>query len=81
MQYPQTVNSGTIDDAIGTIKGNDFLYVLAPNATSPQIDVLSVGDAPGQAKQLQQFDIGAALQKSNTTFDKLDLQGMAVFIP
>jgi len=81
MQYPQTENSGTIDDAIGTIKGNDFLYVLAPNATSPQIDVLSVGNAPGQAKQLQQFDIGAALQKSKTKFDKLNLQGMAVFIP
>jgi len=80
-QYPQTANSGTIDDAIATIKGNDFLYVLAPNATSPQINVLCVGDAPGQAKELQPFDIGAALQKSKTKFDKVDLQGMAVFVP
>lgn len=45
-----------------------FLYVLAPNTTSPQIDVLSVGNAPGQAKQFQTFDVGAALKKNKTKF-------------
>lgn len=47
---------------------SSFLYILAPNATSPQIDVLSVGNAPGQAKSLQTLDIGAALTKNKTKF-------------
>ncbi|KAF8323965.1 hypothetical protein DL93DRAFT_2162066 [Clavulina sp. PMI_390] len=80
-QYQQTNQSGTIDDAIGTIGGNDYLYVLATNTTSPQIDILAVGDAPGQAQNIQTLDIGADLTKSNTKFTNINLQGMAVFVP
>jgi len=80
-QYPQTPGSGTIDDAVGTIKGNDFLYVLATNGTSPAVNVLSVGKAAGQAKALQTVDVGAALKSLKTTFTNINMQGMAVYAP
>ncbi|KAF8323962.1 hypothetical protein DL93DRAFT_59055 [Clavulina sp. PMI_390] len=80
-QYHQTNHSGTIDNAIGTIGGTDYLYVLASNATSPQIDILAVGEAPGQARNIQTLDIGADLTKSHTKFTNVNLQGMAVFVP
>ncbi|KAE9400232.1 hypothetical protein BT96DRAFT_975483 [Gymnopus androsaceus JB14] len=39
-QYPQGNNSGTIDNDIASVGGQDFMYVLAANITS--IDVLSL---------------------------------------
>jgi len=54
-QYPQGNNAGTIDNAIATIGGNDFMYVLSANATT--INVLSL-NAPGQAQNIQNLDVG-----------------------
>lgn len=56
-QYPQSINSGTIDSSVATINGNDYLYVLAANASA--IDVFSL-KAPGQAQNIQTVQIGGS---------------------
>ncbi|TDL19074.1 hypothetical protein BD410DRAFT_727624 [Rickenella mellea] len=76
-QYPQGKGSGTIDNEIATIGGNDFMYVLGANAT--QIDVLSL-NAPGQAKGVQTFDLAAPAKAAGVTIDPFNLQGMTAFV-
>jgi len=76
-QYPLAAGSGTIDNAIATINGNDFLYVLSANVTS--IDVMSL-PAAGQATTLQTVDFAPLADKSGLVINKIDLQGMAVFV-
>jgi hypothetical protein len=75
-QYPLTAGSGTIDNAIATINGNDFLYVLSANATS--IDVMSLA-AAGQATKLQTVNFAPLADKAGLLVNPIDLQGMAVF--
>jgi len=76
-QYPLAAGSGTIDNAIATINGNDFLYVLSANATS--IDVMSL-PAAGQATSLQTIDFSPLAAQIGLAVNKIDLQGMAVFV-
>jgi 6-phosphogluconolactonase (cycloisomerase 2 family)/LysM repeat protein len=75
-QYPLAAGSGTIDNAIATINGNDFLYVLSANATS--IDVMSLA-AAGQATKLQTVNFAPLADKAGLLVNPIDLQGMAVF--
>jgi len=76
-QYPLTPGSGTIDNAIATIGGNDFLYVLSANATS--IDVMSL-PAAGQATKLETVNFAAMAAKAGLKVDPTNLQGMAVYV-
>ncbi|KAF8890260.1 hypothetical protein CPB84DRAFT_1816359 [Gymnopilus junonius] len=76
-QYPQIAGSATIDNDVAAIGGNNFLYVLAPNATT--INVLSV-NTPGQAASVQNFNFASAAKAARITFDKNNLQGMTTFI-
>jgi hypothetical protein len=76
-QYPLAAGSGTIDNAIATINGNDFLYVLSANATS--IDVMSL-PAAGEATSLQTVDFSPLAAQAGLVVNKIDLQGMAVFV-
>lgn len=76
-QYPQTPGSATIDDATATINGNDFLYVLAANATT--VDVLSL-PAPGKAKTIQSLNFSQNMRNAKVTINPNNLQGMAVFV-
>lgn len=76
-QFPLAPGSATIDDAIGTIQGNDFLYVLAPNVTS--VNVLSL-EAAGQAKTIQTLNFAESMASAKVTINPKNLQGMALFI-
>ncbi|EJF55787.1 hypothetical protein BD309DRAFT_276048 [Dichomitus squalens] len=76
-QYSQTAGSATIDNDIATIKGNDFLYVLAPNAT--QVDVLSLQSA-GNAKHISTLDISGPTKAAGVTINPANLQGFTTFI-
>ncbi|EIN12964.1 hypothetical protein PUNSTDRAFT_131194 [Punctularia strigosozonata HHB-11173 SS5] len=76
-QYAQKASSGTIDNAIATVNGKDFLYVLGANAT--QINVLSL-DAPGQARGIQTLDIAGPSKNAGLTVNPFNLQGMTTFI-
>ncbi|KAF8182609.1 hypothetical protein BJ912DRAFT_977802 [Pholiota molesta] len=76
-QYPQAAGSATIDNDVATINGNDFLYVLAPNATS--IDVLSL-PAPGKAASIQKVDIAGPAKAAGITISANNLQGMTTFV-
>jgi hypothetical protein len=78
-QYPLAVNSSTIDNAIATINNKDFLYVLAPAAEVPSINVMAVGNAPGQAKLIQTFQVANDVKKAKGVINGKNLQGMAVF--
>jgi len=76
-QYPLAKGSATIDNAIATIGGNDFLYVLSPNVTA--IDVLSL-QAAGQATKLQTVSFASMAAAAGLKVDAKNLQGMAVFV-
>ncbi|KAF8638294.1 hypothetical protein AX17_002314 [Amanita inopinata Kibby_2008] len=76
-QYPTANNSGTIDLDIGSIQGNDFLYVLAANATA--VDVFSL-DAPGQAHHMQRLDISGPAKSVGLVINPDNLQGMTIFV-
>jgi len=76
-QYPLTPGSATIDNAIASIGGNDFLYVLSANATS--IDVLAL-TAAGQATKLQTANFAPMALAAGLKVDPLNVQGMAVWV-
>ncbi|TDL19073.1 hypothetical protein BD410DRAFT_830521 [Rickenella mellea] len=76
-QYPQKAGSGTIDNEIATIGGNDFMYVLGANAT--QIDVLSL-KAPGKAQKIQTFELAGPAKAAGIKIDPFNLQGMTAFV-
>ncbi|TFK40375.1 hypothetical protein BDQ12DRAFT_494990 [Crucibulum laeve] len=76
-QYPQANGSATIDNDIATVAGKDFLYVLAPGATS--IDVLSL-DGPGKARNIQKVDIAGPAKSVGLTINANNLQGMTTFV-
>lgn len=73
-QYPLAPGSATIDNAIASLPGNDFLYVLSANATS--IDVLSL-NGKGQAAKVQTLNFG---KEQGVKANPNRLQGMAVFV-
>jgi len=78
-QYPQGNSTGSIDDDIASINGNDFLYVLLSNATTITVSSL---DAPGKATPVQSFDVAAAMQSAgvNVTVDPFNVQGMTLYL-
>jgi len=78
-QYPQGNGTGSVDDDIASINGNDFLYVLLSNATT--ITVTSL-DAPGKTTPIQKFDVAAAMTSAgaNVTLNPFNVQGMTVFL-
>jgi len=76
-QYPQGDNSGTIDNDIATVGNNDFMYVMAANATA--VDVLSL-NAPGKAASVQKLDIAGPAKAAGLPVSKDNLQGMTTFI-
>ncbi|KAF7316830.1 hypothetical protein HMN09_00416200 [Mycena chlorophos] len=76
-QYPQGNGVATIDNDIATVNGNDFMFVLAPNAT--EVKVLSLV-APGNAQALQTVDIAGPAKAAGLTVSAGHLQGMTAFI-
>ncbi|KDR76703.1 hypothetical protein GALMADRAFT_96414 [Galerina marginata CBS 339.88] len=75
--YPQAIGSGTIDNAIASIGGNDFLYVLTPGANL--VNVLAV-NTPGKAVALQAYDFAAAAKVAGVTITQNIAQGMATYV-
>jgi hypothetical protein len=76
-QYPQGNGSATIDNDIATVGSNDFMYVLAANAT--QVKILSL-NAPGKATALQTLDIAGPAKAAGLTINAANLQGMTSMI-
>lgn len=76
-QYPQTPGSGTIDNSIASLKNNDFLYILQPNTTTVSVLALT---APGQAKNVQSFDIQAPATQFGVEINHNNLQGMTTYV-
>ncbi|KAI0342855.1 hypothetical protein BDW22DRAFT_1329877 [Trametopsis cervina] len=76
-QYQQTENSATTDDEVATLNNKDFLYVLQPNATS--VAVLRL-DAPGNASNVGNFNLGDAAKSSGLTVNANNLAGMTTFV-
>ncbi|KDR69366.1 hypothetical protein GALMADRAFT_77472, partial [Galerina marginata CBS 339.88] len=68
-QYPQAKGSATIDNDIATIGSNNFLYVLAPNATS--VNVLNV-NTPGKAATVQNFNFASAAKAAGVTIGQYE---------
>jgi len=77
-QYALAPGSATIDDAIGTIQGKDFLYILAANASSVNVMALP---AAGQATSLQNVSFTNPADELGVTLSPNNIQGMALFIP
>jgi len=73
-QYPLTPGSATIDNAIANLPNNDFLYILASNAT--EINVLAL-NGQGQAAKVQTLNLA---NESSLKLNPNRLQGMAVFV-
>ncbi|KAI0322744.1 hypothetical protein OF83DRAFT_1080000 [Amylostereum chailletii] len=76
-QYPAVAGSGSQDLAIASFKGQEYLYVLVPNATS--VDVFNL-KGPGQAQHLQQLNFADSAQKQGVPINRAYLVGMAVFV-
>ncbi|KDR76702.1 hypothetical protein GALMADRAFT_96413 [Galerina marginata CBS 339.88] len=75
--YPQTPGSGTLDNSIASIGGNDYLYTIAPGAN--QVLVMSVSN-PGKATTLQNLDFVAAGKAVGLTIPQNFAQGMATYV-
>ncbi|KAJ7773299.1 hypothetical protein B0H16DRAFT_1363475 [Mycena metata] len=76
-QYAQGNGTATIDNDIAAVGSNDFMYVLAANAT--EVKVLSL-NAPGKAQALQTLDIAGPAKAAGLTVSAANLQGMTTFI-
>ncbi|OCH94362.1 hypothetical protein OBBRIDRAFT_789268 [Obba rivulosa] len=76
-QYPQGNGTATIDNEVATVNDNDFLYVLAANATA--IHVLSL-PAPGQAQLIQTLDFAGPIKAAGLTINPDNVQGMTAFV-
>jgi hypothetical protein len=76
-QYPQTAGSATIDNDIASVGNNDFMFIMAANAS--MIDVLSL-NAPGKATNVQQVDIAGPAAKAGLKTSPSNLQGMTIFL-
>ncbi|OCH94370.1 hypothetical protein OBBRIDRAFT_722902 [Obba rivulosa] len=76
-QYPQGNGTATIDNEVATVNNNDFLYVLAANATA--IHVLSL-PAPGKAQLIQTLDFAGPIEAAGLTINPDNVQGMTAFV-
>jgi len=76
-QYAQGNGTATIDNDIATVNKNDFMYVLAANATAVKVLTLN---APGKATALQTVDIAGPAKAAGLTVSASNLQGMTTFI-
>ncbi|KAF9267750.1 hypothetical protein L218DRAFT_919401 [Marasmius fiardii PR-910] len=70
-------NSGSIDNAVATVKGKDFLYVLSSQAKA--IDVIAL-DKGAKPNKIQRQDLDAAAKASQLTISSANLAGMASFV-
>ncbi|KAJ6619765.1 hypothetical protein B0H10DRAFT_2163825 [Mycena sp. CBHHK59/15] len=77
-QYPQGNGTATIDNDVVSVGQNDFMFVMASNAT--QVKVLAL-NAPGKATALQTLDIAGPAKAAGLTVSAAQLQGMTSFIP
>lgn len=89
-QYDAGAGHNLLDGEVTTVNGRDYLYVLAPNATS--IDVFSLRSV-GNAQLIQSFDFTSALDGidfgteicirhytfAHGNVDPTDLEGMTAF--
>jgi hypothetical protein len=71
-QYPQPEGSSTIDNAIITVGGKDFIYIMSPGTM--KIEALAL-KGPGDAQPIQSFDIAAAAQTAGIKVSSANLQG------
>ncbi|KAJ7104151.1 hypothetical protein B0H15DRAFT_808771 [Mycena belliarum] len=76
-QYAQGNNTATIDNDIASVRGKDFMYVLAANST--QIKVVTL-NAPGKATALQTLDLAGPAKAAGLKISAANLQGMTSFI-
>jgi len=76
-QYQQLNMSATIDSEVATIGGKDFLYVLAPNATTVHVLALN---GPGNATNLNSFGFAESFNGTELTINPNNLQGMTVYV-
>ncbi|KAF7327820.1 hypothetical protein MKEN_00361800 [Mycena kentingensis (nom. inval.)] len=76
-QYPQGDGVATIDNDIVSVGDNDFMFVLAANAT--QVKVLAL-NSPGQASDLQTLDIAGPAKAAGLAINGVNLQGMTTFL-
>jgi hypothetical protein len=77
-QYPQAPGSATLDVAVGTVSGKDFLYILGANQTS--VDVMSL-PAAGKGVTIQNVNFAEAAKQLGVALSPDNVQGMTVFIP
>jgi len=76
-QYPQGNGTATIDNDIATVGNNDFMYVLAANATT--VNVLSL-NAPGQAQNIQALNVAGPAKAAGLALEAFNIQGMTSFL-
>ncbi|KAJ7776276.1 hypothetical protein B0H16DRAFT_1879641 [Mycena metata] len=76
VQYHMDID-GPMDSSIVSIGKNDLMYTLAANRTG--ITVLNV-EAPGKLTVIQRLDVADPAAAANITLNRLDVQGMAVFL-
>jgi hypothetical protein len=76
-QYPQGNNAGTIDNDIATVGSNDFMYVLAANATTINVVALN---APGNAQNIQSLDVSGPAKSVGLALSGNNIQGMTTFV-
>ncbi|KAL0955026.1 hypothetical protein HGRIS_003945 [Hohenbuehelia grisea] len=72
-RYEQTKGSAIIDNDIATIGNNDFMYILASNATA--INVLQL-NSPGEAQAIQTLNLADSVKNSELAISAANLQGM-----
>jgi len=76
-QYSQGTGVATIDNDIVSLANNDFMYVLAANATA--LHVLSL-NAPGQAQNIQTLDVAGPAKSVGLPLSANFVQGMTAFV-
>ncbi|KAF7343437.1 hypothetical protein MVEN_01776400 [Mycena venus] len=75
-QYPQKKGSFPIDQEVALLDGKDTAYLLSPGAMTIQILALK---APGDAQQLDDFDIAKAASNIGATLNAANIQGINAF--
>jgi len=76
-QYPQGNNSAVIDNDIASVGTNDFMYVMAANATS--INVMDL-NAAGNAQIIQTLELSGPATSVGLALNANNLQGMTTFV-
>ncbi|KAJ7021971.1 hypothetical protein C8F04DRAFT_1273085 [Mycena alexandri] len=76
VQYHMDID-GPMDSSLVTIGKHDFMYTLAANRTG--ITVMNVA-GPGNLQVIQRLDVADPAAAAKITLNRLDVQGMAVFL-